>query len=243
MFQSFERSKLRIVAEVPSTPRQLFLEKVLTRYALCLWVDIHFMRKILFLVGLACFGLVSCVQRELRVKEYQLAQDAPNPAKPSEEFYQIGAGDSLGIVLWKEPTLSGSVKVRPDGFITLPLVNEVQVVGMTTGELRKVLEAKYKEFLTDPFVSIRVESISSAEVFLVGQVNKPGAYLLSGNETVLQILTRAGGLTIFADRDEIRVVRREGAKVKEFVVDYDAIVKGDLKQDILLRPGDRIIVP
>jgi polysaccharide export outer membrane protein len=78
---------------------------------------------------------------------------------------------------------------------------------------------------------------------LVGQVTKPGAYLLTGNETLLQILTRAGGLTIFADRDEIRVVRREGAKVTEFVVDYDAIVKGDLKQDILLRPGDRIIVP
>jgi polysaccharide export outer membrane protein len=92
-------------------------------------------------------------------------------------------------------------------------------------------------------VSIRVEGISSAEVFLVGQVTKPGAYLLGGNESLLQILTRAGGLTIFADRDEIRVVRREGAKVTEYVVDYDAIVKGDLKQDILLRPGDRIIVP
>jgi polysaccharide export outer membrane protein len=187
--------------------------------------------------------LASCAEQNLRVKEYQLAVDAPNPAKPSEEFYQIGPGDSLGIVLWKEPTLSGSVKVRPDGYITLPLVNEVQVTGLTTGELRKVLEAKYKEYIADPFVSIRVESISSAEVFLVGQVGKPGAYLLSGNESLLQILTRAGGLTIFADRDQIKVMRREGAKVTEYVVDYDAIIKGDLKQDILLRPGDRIIVP
>ena len=105
------------------------------------------------------------------------------------------------------------------------------------------VETKYKDFVADPFVSIRVEGISSAEVFLVGQVTKPGAYPLSGNESVLQILTRAGGLTIFADRDEIRVVRREGAKVIEYVVDYDAILKGDLKQDILMRPGDRIIVP
>jgi polysaccharide export outer membrane protein len=192
---------------------------------------------------LLSLSLVGCAQRDLRIKEYQLTADAPNPAKPPEEFYQIGPGDALGVVIWKEPALSGSVKVRPDGYITLPLVNEVQVTGMTTGELRKVLEAKYKEFITDPFVSIRVESITSAEVFLVGQVTKPGAYLLSGNETLLQILTRAGGLTIFADRDEIRVVRREGAKVTEYVVDYDAIVKGDLKQDILLRPGDRIIVP
>jgi polysaccharide export outer membrane protein len=111
---------------------------------------------------------------------------------------------------------------------------------LTTGQLRKDLEAKYKEYIADPFVSIRVEGISSAEVFLVGQVTKPGAYVLGGNESLLQILTRAGGVTIFADRDEIR---REGAKVTEYVVDYDAIVKGDLKQDILLRPGDRIIVP
>jgi polysaccharide export outer membrane protein len=195
------------------------------------------------LAVLVSLAVASCAQRDLRVKEYQLTADAPNPAKPTEEFYQIGAGDTLGIVLWKEPALSGTVKVRPDGYITLPLVNEVQVIGMTTGDLRKVLETKYKEFITEPFVSIRVESISSAEVFLVGQVNKPGAYLLSGNESLLQILTRAGGLTIFADRDDIRVVRREGAKVTEYVVDYDAIVKGDVKQDILLRPGDRIIVP
>ena len=192
---------------------------------------------------LICLSLVACAQKDLRVKEYNVATDVPDPAKPPEEFYQIGAGDSLGIVLWKEPTLSGSVKVRPDGYITLPLINEVQVVGMTTGQLRKVLENKYKDFVADPFVSIRVEGISSTEVFLVGQVTKPGAYPLSGNESLLQILTRAGGLTIFADRDEIRVVRREGAKVMEYVVDYDAILKGDLKQDILMRPGDRIIVP
>jgi polysaccharide biosynthesis/export protein len=188
-------------------------------------------------------ALLSCAQRDLRIKQYQVAADVPNPAKPSEEFYQIGPGDSLGIIIWKEPALSGAVKVRPDGYVTLPLINEVQVAGLTTGELRKVLEVRYKEFLADPFVSIRVEAISSAEVFLVGQVNKPGAYPLGGNESLLQILTRAGGLTMFADRDEIRVVRREGAKVTEYVVDYDAIVKGDLKQDILLRPGDRIIVP
>ncbi|MDH3444997.1 MAG: polysaccharide biosynthesis/export family protein [Deltaproteobacteria bacterium] len=177
------------------------------------------------------------------MKEYQIGTNVPNPATPPEEFYQIGPGDSLGILIWQEPTLSGTVKVRPDGYVTLPLIHEVQVVGLTTAQLRKILESKYREFVTDPFVSIRVEGISSSEVFLVGQVTKPGAYPLSGNESILQILTRAGGLTVFAERDEIRVVRRDGAKVTEYVVDYDAIVKGDLKQDILLRPGDRIIVP
>jgi polysaccharide export outer membrane protein len=206
-------------------------------------VEIFLMIMQLLLCALISLAVVSCGQRDLRVKEYQVAADVPNPAKPSEEFYQIGPGDSLGILLWKEPALSGAVKVRPDGYVTLPLVNEVQVTGLTTADLRKVLEEKYKQYITDPFVSIRVEGISSVEVFLVGQVTKPGAYPLSGNESLLQILTRAGGLTIFADRDEIRVVRREGVKIREYVVDYDAIVKGDLKQDILLRPGDRIIVP
>jgi polysaccharide biosynthesis/export protein len=191
----------------------------------------------------ASLYLGGCASNELRVHEYRLAADAPNPAKPPEEFYAIGAGDTLGINVWKEPSLSGPVKVRPDGFITLPLVNELQVVGLSTAQLRKTLEERYKEYTVDPFVTIRIEGIASSEVFLVGQVGKPGAFPLTGNETLLQLLTRAGGLAIFADRSNLRVVRREGDKITEFIVDYDAILRGDLKQDILLRPGDRIIVP
>jgi polysaccharide biosynthesis/export protein len=184
-----------------------------------------------------------CATRELRVQEYRLASDIPNPSQPSEEFYLIGPGDSLHINVWKEPALSGTVKVRPDGYVTLPLINELQVTGMTTANLRKTLEEKYKEFTVDPFVTIRIEGIASAEVFMVGQVGKPGAFPLVGNETILQLLTRSGGLSVFADRSNIRVVRREKDKITEYVVDYDAILKGDLRQDILLRPGDRIIVP
>jgi len=186
--------------------------------------------------------LASCTVKELRVSEYRLAPNTPDPTKPPDEYYVIGAGDALNIQLWKEPTLSGPVKVRPDGFITLPLVNEVQVSGVPTGELRKLLEEKFRNYVTSPVVTIRVEGIASSEVFLVGQVIKPGAYPLSGNETLLQLITRAGGLTIFADRRNIRTVRRSGDKVTDYVADYDAIVDGDLKQDIILRPGDRIIV-
>jgi polysaccharide biosynthesis/export protein len=202
------------------------------------------MRSILLTVFIVIGALVSgCSTKDLRVQEFRVAADTPDPAKPPEEFYQIGAGDALNINVWKEPTLSGTVKVRPDGYVTLPLINEVQVSGQTTGQLRKTLEDKYKEYTTDPFVTIRVEGIASSEVFLLGQVGKPGAFPLSGNETLLQLLTRSGGLGVFADRSNIRVVRRDGSKVTEYVVDYDAIIKGDLKQDLLLRPGDRIIVP
>jgi polysaccharide export outer membrane protein len=194
---------------------------------------------------MALFGLLfwGCAAKELRMQEFRVAAGTPDPAKPPEEFYLIGAGDSLTINIWKEPTLSGSVKVRPDGYVTLPLINEVQVVGLTTAQLRKLLEEKYKEFTTDPFVTIRVEGIASSEVFLVGQVSKSGAFPLNGNETLLQLLTRAGGLALFADRSNVRVVRRDGDKITEYIVDYDGLIRGDLKQDILLRPGDRIIVP
>jgi polysaccharide export outer membrane protein len=192
--------------------------------------------------ALILLSIISCGTKELRVQQYQLPADTPDPAKPPDEFYVIGPGDALEIVVWKEPTLSGPVKVRPDGFITLPLINEIQTVGMTTGQLRKILENKYREFVASPFVTIRVAGITSSEIFLIGQVAKPGAYPATGNDTVLQLLTRAGGLSIFADRHDIKIVRREGGKVTEYIVDYDAIVKGDLKQDILLRPGDRIIV-
>jgi polysaccharide export outer membrane protein len=203
----------------------------------------HMVNQVLLIMSVVSLLLSGCATKELRVQEYKVPSDTPNPAKPPEEFYSIGAGDSLGIMVWKEPTLSGSVRVRPDGFVTLPLVNELQVVGMTTAQLRKVLEDKYREYTVDPFVTIRIEGIASSEVFLIGQVGKPGAFPLQGNETLLQLLTRAGGLSIFADRSNLRIVRREGDKITEYIIDYDAILKGDLKQDILLRPGDRIIVP
>lgn len=189
-----------------------------------------------------CLIFSACAS-EFRREERSVGEDVPDPAKPPEEFYVVGPGDVLHITLWKDPSLSGPVTVRPDGFITLPLVNDLQVVGLTTEKLRTTLEQRYREYVTDAHVTVRVEKIASSEIFLIGEVGKPGAYLAAGNDTVLQLLTRAGGLTPFASRHKIRILRRTGEKVTEFVVDYDAIVEGDLKQDILLRPGDRIVVP
>jgi polysaccharide export outer membrane protein len=186
--------------------------------------------------------LSACSPKQLRQEQWQVSADIPDPAKPSEEFYTIGAGDVLEVVVWKDPTLSGAVTVRPDGFITLPLINEVQVVGLTTLQLRETLEKEYSEFVTSPSVTVRVTTIASNEIVLVGEVASPGVYPLLGNNTLLRLLARAGGLTPFADRDSIHVVRRTGEQVTEYIVDYDAIVEGDLKQDILLRPGDRVIV-
>ena len=202
------------------------------------------MRSRVLILALGLLALWGCSTKELRIQEYRIPADTPNPAQPPEEFYVIGYGDSIGINVWKEPQLSSSVTVRPDGYVTLPLINELQVVGLTTAQLRKLLEEKYQEFTTDPFVTISIGGIASAEVFLIGTgTEKNGVYPLRGNETILQLLTRTGGLGIFADRSNIRIVRRERERIVEYIVDYDAIIKGDLKQDILLRPGDRIIVP
>ncbi len=199
---------------------------------------------LLFIVFIFAVFPYGCATKDLRIQEYRISQDTPDPARPPEEFYVIGPGDSFSVQVWKEPTLSGGVSVRPDGYVTLPLINEIQVVGLTTGQLRKLLEQKYKEFTTDPFVTISVGGIASAEVFLIGPgTGRNGAFPLKGNESILQLITRMGGLGIFADRSNIRIVRREGAKITEYIVDYDAIIKGDLRQDLLLRPGDRIIIP
>ncbi len=197
--------------------------------------------KLLVYVLLVTF-VVGC-SKSLRVKEYKLSSNGANPAKQNGQFYVIGAGDGLAVNVWKEPALSGSVTVRPDGFITLPLINDVKAAGKAPAQLRSVLEEKYKEFLTNPFVTIRIENIISSQVYLIGQIKNPGVYPFTGSDTVLQLVTRAGGLTIFAKRADLRVVRRNGKKVTEYVVDYDAILKGDFEQDIMLRPGDRIIVP
>ena len=197
--------------------------------------------KLSFVVGMFVL-IAACAAQPLREREYTIAKDAPNPSKPAGASYVIGSGDALEIIVWKEPTLSGPVKVRPDGLITLPLINEVRAAGQTTAQLRKTLEDRYKKFVQAPNVTIRVTEITSSEVFLVGQVAKPGAYPSTGHDTVLQLITRAGGLTIFADRRNVKVVRRDNDKVKEYLVDYDAIIKGDLKQDLVLRAGDRVIV-
>ena len=195
------------------------------------------------MIGLMVSMTLSGCTKELRQRETPVAVEINNPQVPTAESYIVGAGDVLQVVVWREPSLSGTVTVRPDGFITLPLVNEVQVVGLKTAELRETLEKRFREFVTDAYVTVRVEKIASTEVFLIGEVAKAGAYPLTGNDTLIQLLTRSGGLSPFADRRNIRISRRQGEKITEFVVDYDAILEGDVKQDILLKPGDRIVVP
>lgn len=160
------------------------------------------------------------------------------------EDYVIGEEDMLTVTIWKEHDLSGSVVVRPDGRITVPLVGEVKVVGMTPIQLKNLLEEKLKPFITVPQVSVAVNQINSRKVYLIGQVVREGTFPINSSMTVLQVLAGAGGLRDFAKKKKIYVLRKRGDQEIRFPFDYDAAIKGrNREENIRVEPGDTIVVP
>lgn len=159
------------------------------------------------------------------------------------DAYRIGLADQLMISVWKEPELSMTVVVRPDGMITLPLVNDVHVVGLKPTELQQMLTDKLKPFVTEPQVTVIVQGIRSRKVYLVGNVSKQGSYPLDGGETVMQLLAASGGVGPFAKADSIYILRTENNKQVRIPYQYKKALKGRNKEDILLQPGDVIVVP
>ena len=160
--------------------------------------------------------------------------------------YRIGAGDVLEINVWKEPEASvPSVVVRPDGKVTLPLLKEVEVVGVTPVELQKLLVSKLDpKFIHGADVTVVVKEIRSKKVYLIGAVKKEGPLLLLSNMTVLQVLAEAGGLTDFAKKKKIYILRTENGQQKKIPFNYDQVIKGEhMEQNIMVLPDDTIIVP
>ena len=166
----------------------------------------------------------------------------PSPEDPSS--YKIGVEDELQISVWHEPELSTPVQVRPDGMITLPLINDVPAVGLTTKELQATLTEKLAAYVNEPQVTVIVKAIKSRKVFVVGQVAKPGTYPLVGKKTALQVILEAGGLGPFAKSGSIVIVRTVNGKQTRLKFNYKKAVsgKGEL-EDIELMPGDMIVVP
>ena len=168
-----------------------------------------------------------------------------SPAPPANAVvpppgYVIGPDDVLSIVFWREKDLSADVVVRPDGIITLPLLEDIKVVGMTTAELKQKVTAEASKLVTSPNVTVIVKQINSRKVFITGHVARPGGYPLTAPMTVVQLIALSGGLLEFADRSKITVMRAD----KTFRVNYKQLSKGeDLKQNIDLKPGDTVIVP
>jgi polysaccharide biosynthesis/export protein len=157
--------------------------------------------------------------------------------------YVIGAEDGLQVTVWKDPTLSGTFPVRPDGMISLTLVGDVQAAGLTPMQLTANLTEKLKKYIQDPIVSVVVVAVNSKRVFVVGEVGKVGPMAMTPGMTPLQAIATAGGLTPFAHGSKIYILRGEPGKQKQLPFDYKKALKGDAQQQISLQPGDTIVVP
>src|SRR5438105_12586525 len=157
--------------------------------------------------------------------------------------YVIGADDTLHIDVWKEPDLTATLPVRPDGMISLPLLNDVQAAGLTPMQLAASITEKLKKFVSDPRVTVVVTKMNSQRVYVTGEVTHSGAMNLTPDMTVLQALATAG-FTQFANTKGIYVLRAENGQQKKFPVNYKKLIKGESSnQNILLKPGDTIVVP
>ena len=173
------------------------------------------------------------------------SQATSSPAQTADDpAYRIGAQDVLRIDVWREDQLTRTVPVRPDGKITLPLLNDIQAVGLTPMELAGVIRDELKKYLTNPQVTVSVSEINSRRVYVSGEVNKAGAYQLLPHMTVLQALSGSGGFTAFARIKSIYVLRNENGKPVRIPFNYkEAIAGKNPEQNIELQPGDVVVVP
>jgi polysaccharide biosynthesis/export protein len=182
-----------------------------------------------------------------------LAQDAPKAANAdagavarviaATADYQIGPEDVLDISVWKNPELSRKVPVRPDGKISLPLVNDIQAAGLTPSELRQQLAGKLAEFVPTPEVSVVVQEVQSLKISVVGAVKTPGRFTLRSPATVLECIALAQGLTEFANREKIVVLRQNGSTTQRIPFNYRKVAEGSEQENFVVKAGDIIVVP
>jgi polysaccharide export outer membrane protein len=171
------------------------------------------------------------------------AAEATTTAPELPRGYVIGPDDILQIVFWREKELSGDVVVRPDGRISLPLLNDVVAAGRTPEELRSTLVTEASKYFGNPNPTVVVKEIRSRKVFITGAVEKPGPYIVTSPTSVLQLISMAGGLKEYANKKNILVMRTTDGKQSGYVVDYNAILRRqNLEQNFLLEPGDTVLV-
>jgi polysaccharide export outer membrane protein len=170
------------------------------------------------------------------------AEIAALPPAPPE--YIIAVDDVLTVAFWQEQVTATEVVVRPDGKISLPLLNDVQAAGYTPQQLAAKLEETASKYITEPDASVIVKEIRSRKVFVLGEVGSAGMIPLAGDMTVLQLIAMGGGLLEYAKKEDIVVIRHEGGQERRFKFNYNQVVKGkNIAQNIFLQPGDVVIVP
>jgi polysaccharide export outer membrane protein len=203
---------------------------------------------VILVLCLGSSGLLAQAQKaskEQKTSAGAEGQTPPAKAAPGVEpgTYNIGAEDVLDISVWQQPNVSRNVPVRPDGRISIPLVNDIQAAGLTPMQLANSITDKLKEFLNKPQVTVTVVQINSQKVFVVGEVGRPGPMMLLPNMTALQALSSAGGPTQFADQKRAYLLRHEGGKDLTFPLNYKDLLRGDMHTNITLKAGDTIVVP
>jgi polysaccharide export outer membrane protein len=172
-------------------------------------------------------------------------QGAPGVPAANDTSYVIGPSDELNISVWEDKDLSGVVPVRPDGMISLPLLNDVQAAGKTPMQLMKTIVEKLTAHgMKDPIVTVTVTAIKSQFIYVLGQVGKPGTFPMIPGMTVIEAIASAGGLGQFAKQTKIEIRRTQNGQVERLAFNYKEVMKGvHPEQDIVLKPNDTIFVP
>ncbi|MCJ7593129.1 MAG: polysaccharide biosynthesis/export family protein [Woeseiaceae bacterium] len=168
------------------------------------------------------------------------AQESNRP----DASYKILPGDVLQVSVWKEPDLQLELLVRPDGAITFPLAGEISSHNKSVTDLQAELTARLARFITDPVVTVSVRAVLGNKVYVIGQVNRPGEFVVNPQVDVLQALSMAGGTTPFADVDNIRILRRTNSVQTALSFNYKDVIRGrHLEQNVMLQSGDVVVVP
>jgi len=179
----------------------------------------------------------------LLVSPVTLVAQEPQPESTENSMYLVAPGDVLSLFVWKEPDLTREVTVGVDGCISVPLLGDVEAAGKTTSQLTDELRERLSRYLSAPSVTLGVNQSNNSFFYVVGRVNKPGEYPLRGRTTFLQALAVAGGFAEWAKTDRVLVVRREGNAEVPLFADYKKLSQGeDLDQNLVLQPGDTIVV-
>jgi polysaccharide export outer membrane protein len=211
-------------------------------------------RRLHLVVMVSILAAISTLAQQDATKKPASEPDAPAAAQSAGNLsqkgatadpnYVIGPQDLLDVNVWKEPDVTRTVPVRPDGMISLPLLNDVQAAGLTPAQLGAQITAGLKKYVTNPQVTVIVTAINSQRVYILGEVTRPGAFPLLPGTTVLRGLSSAGGFTQFAKTKGIYVLRVENGKQVKYPFNYKAVVSGkNPAQDIVLKAGDTIVVP
>jgi polysaccharide biosynthesis/export protein len=180
----------------------------------------------------------------LGLSEAGVTASVPRGARLDDPVYRIGPEDVLQVAVWDNAALSRTGPVRPDGRITLPLLNDVPAAGLTPVELREELLRLLSAYMPHPEVSVTVTEVRSFKVTVIGQVPKPDRYELKSAATVMDLLAMAGGFTEFASRSRVVVLRSTGGKTERIPFDYEKVRGGDAGQvNFQVRPGDIVLVP